>query len=330
MKNEVQKQSSPLDNLKREIFSPISTKGFQALLPKNFDVKQFAASLWLEVQNNDKLQLCINIIDLARDCANFGLLPNGLTGQCYLIPFYNKKKNAYEAKLIIGYKGYITKLEESGYTIECELVTKDEVDQGKFEEIRGSEVKIIHRPLRTGIRDRDSIALAYAIVRKEGLAPVISVLSKEEIEEMAKTEKWQKNGSKTRQLGNVWTQGQRQTDYGQMCLKTVIRNVAKKVNLAIANEMSAYEGKRDEGVMKDVTPSKTANIPKNLNFENGDDVTQEIPPQEELEKQNEANATKKTTGVNVEQPNPKDFQPPLSEEAKKEIIENEKNGGGDA
>ncbi len=148
-------QLSPLDNLKKEIFSPKVTKGFEALLPKNFDVRQFGASLWLEVQNNDKLQQCINIIDLARDCANFGLLPNGLAGQCYFIPFFNKKKNAYEAKLIIGYKGYITKLEEAGHTIECELVTKNELEQERFEELRGSEVKIIHRPFREGIRDKD-------------------------------------------------------------------------------------------------------------------------------------------------------------------------------
>jgi phage RecT family recombinase len=250
-------QLTKLDNIKRDLFNPKTTKGFEALLPKNFDVKQFSASLWLEIQNNSKLQECDNIIDLARDCANFGLLPNGLAGQCYFIPFGKK------AKLIIGYKGYITKLEEAGYTIECELVTKEEVEQDRFEEVRGSEVKIIHKPLRTGIRNKDNIALAYAIVRKKDLQPIITVLSVEEIEEIAKTEKWT-NGVKTRQLGNVWTQNQRQTDFGQMCLKTVIRNVAKKVNLAIANEMSAYEGKRDEE-MKDVTPKSDNFFENQLN-----------------------------------------------------------------
>ena len=79
-------QLTKLDNIKRELFSPKTSKGFEALLPKNFDVKQFSASLWLEVQNNPKLQACDNIIDLARDCANFGLLPNGLAGQCYFLP----------------------------------------------------------------------------------------------------------------------------------------------------------------------------------------------------------------------------------------------------
>ena len=83
---------TPLENLKREVFNPKVTKGFEALLPKNFDVQQFTASLWLEIQNNSKLQACDNIIDLARDCANFGLLPNGLAGQCYFIPYKNKAK----------------------------------------------------------------------------------------------------------------------------------------------------------------------------------------------------------------------------------------------
>ena len=147
--------------------------------------------------------------------------------------------------------------------------------------------------MRNCVRTRDNIALAYAIVRKQGLAPVISVLSKEEIEEIAKTEKWV-NGVKTRQLGNVWTQNQRATDYGQMCIKTVIRNVCKKVDLAIANEMSAYEGKRDEQIIKDVTPPSQ-------NFFQGQ--MEEIQNQKTQKEQDE--------------------KPPLTDEEKKEIEESE-------
>ena len=312
MKNE--NQLSQTDQFKLQVYGKESGKIFESLLPKNFDVQQFKASLFLEVKNNPKLLQCDNIIDLARDCANFGLLPNGLAGQCYFIPFGNK------AKLIIGYKGYITKLEQAGYTIECELVTNEEIEKGNFEEVRGSEIKIIHKPLRNCIRTRENIALAYAIVRKQGLAPVISVLSKEEIEEMAKTEKWV-NGSKTRQLGNVWTQNQRATDFGQMCIKTAIRNVAKKVDLAIANEMSAYEGKRDEQVMKDVTPSDNyyQKQVEELKAEKKQDVTQPAPPKE----------PETLTGVNATQPNPKDkpkeeVKAPLTDEEKEDIKE-----GGD-
>jgi recombination protein RecT len=269
-----------LDQTKNNIAK--AEKSLSAVLPKNFDVKKFMATLWMEVQKTPKLAECENLLEIARDVASFGLIVGGQAQQAYLIPFNKKFKdgNAWKSKmiaqLIIGYKGYITKLEEAGYTVEVEIVTKKELDEGRFEEIRGSETKIIHKPIREGIRDRDNIALAYCIIKGNGTSPVISVLSKEEIEEMAKTDQYNTTTKeKEKKLGNVWTQNQRLTDYGQMCIKTVIRNCVKKVNLRIANEMSAYEGEKEKEMI-DITPSKTADI-ESLKFENGESVGKLTP-----------------------------------------------------
>lgn len=256
------KELSIIDQAKKLIIN--NEKAFQAVLPKNFDVQKFIATFCLEVQKNDKLAQCTNLIEVARDVANFGLIIGGLANQAYLIPYWNSKKNCYVAQLIIGYRGYITKLEEAGYSVEVEIVTNEEVNTGCFQEIRGSKTEIIHRPIRKGIRDRENIALAYCIIKSSNGSQVISVLSKEEIEEMGKTEKWtgsKKEGNlkKERGLSDVWLNDDRTTDFGQQCMKTVIRNCAKKTNLRIANEMSAYEGQRDVEIMKDVSPSKTAN-----------------------------------------------------------------------
>ena len=235
-------------------------------MPKDFNVQKFIATFCLEVQKNPKLAQCTNLIEVARDVASFGLVIGGLANQAYLIPFDKKRKIGNEwtsettAQLIIGYRGYITKLEEAGYTVEAEIVTNEEIDKGCFQEIRGSETKIIHNPIRKGIRDRENIALAYCIIKGNNTAPVISVLSKEEIEEIGKTSKWV-DGKKEIRLSDVWLNKDRATDFGQQCIKTVIRNAVKKVNLRIANEMSAYEGQRDAEIMKNITPnqSKTAN-----------------------------------------------------------------------
>ena len=271
-----------LDQTKNSIFK--AEKSLSAVLPKNFDVKKFMATLWMEVQKTPKLAECENLLEIARDVASFGLIVGGQAQQAYLIPF-NKKfqdgntwKSRMVAQLIIGYKGYITKLEEAGYTVEVEIVTKKELEEGRFEEIRGSETKIIHKPIREGIRDRDNIALAYCIIKGNGTSPVISVLSKEEIEEMAKTDQYNTTTKKKeKKLGNVWIQNQRLTDYGQMCIKTVIRNCVKKVNLRIANEMSAYEGEKEKEMI-DITPSKTANI-ESLKFENGESLDKDSSSQ---------------------------------------------------
>ena len=255
---------------KKEIFA--NQKYFESVLPRNFDVNKFMATLSLEVQKNPKLGQCSNLIEVAKDVASFGLIIGGLANQSYLIPFNKKYKegNTWKSKiiaqLIIGYRGYITKLEEAGYTVEAEIVTKEEVEKGLFKELRGSETKIMHSPIRTGIRTRENIALAYCIIKHKENPPVISVLSKEEMEEMAKKEQYI-DEKKVKALGNVWQSKERSTDYGQMCIKTVIRNAVKKVNLQIANEMSNYEGKRDSEVVVEKQELKIINDLPKVDFE---------------------------------------------------------------
>ena len=262
---------------KKEIFA--NQKYFESVLPRNFDVNKFMATLSLEVQKNPKLGQCSNLIEVAKDVASFGLIIGGLANQSYLIPFNKKYKegNTWKSKiiaqLIIGYRGYITKLEEAGYTVEAEIVTKEEVEKGLFKELRGSETKIMHSPVRTGIRTRENIALAYCIIKHKENPPVISVLSKEEMEEMAKKEQYI-DEKKVKALGNVWQSKERSTDYGQMCIKTVIRNAVKKVNLQIANEMSNYEGKRDSEVVVEKQELKIINDLPKVDFEAEDEVVE--------------------------------------------------------
>lgn len=262
---------------KKEIFA--NQKYFESVLPRNFDVNKFMATLSLEVQKNPKLGQCSNLIEVAKDVASFGLIIGGLANQSYLIPFNKKYKegNTWKSKivaqLIIGYRGYITKLEEAGYTVEAEIVTKEEVEKGLFKELRGSETKIMHSPIRTGIRTRENIALAYCIIKHKENPPVISVLSKEEMEEMAKKEQYI-DEKKVKALGNVWQSKERSTDYGQMCIKTVIRNAVKKVNLQVANEMSNYEGKRDSEVVVEKQELKIINDLPKVDFEAEDEVVE--------------------------------------------------------
>ena len=262
---------------KKEIFA--NQKYFESVLPRNFDVNKFMATLSLEVQKNPKLGQCSNLIEVAKDVASFGLIIGGLANQSYLIPFNKKYKegNTWKykiiAQLIIGYRGYITKLEEAGYTVEAEIVTKEEVEKGLFKELRGSETKIMHSPIRTGIRTRENIALAYCIIKHKENPPVISVLSKEEMEEMAKKEQYI-DEKKVKALGNVWQSKERSTDYGQMCIKTVIRNAVKKVNLQIANEMSNYEGKRDSEIVVEKQELKIINDLPKVDFEAEDEVVE--------------------------------------------------------
>jgi phage RecT family recombinase len=196
------------------------------------DIDKFQSSLSSALTKNVKLQNCNNFIQLAHDVASFGLYPDTSAQHAHIIPFKNS------AKLIIGYRGYLKKLDEAGYFVDCELVTKTEIEEGRFKEIRGTTQQIIHEPIRSGIRDRNNIAAVYCIIRHKDPQSnylVSSVISIEEINEMVSKDK-----------GSVWSSQARKTDYGQMVLKTAIRNCVKKVALDSVNEMSNYEAKRDE------------------------------------------------------------------------------------
>ena len=240
-----------VQNYKKEAAYQIQKNetAFKNLLPKNFNVEKFKSALMIEIGNNPNLAKCNNFIQIVKDVASFGLMPSKLSGQAYIAPYYSKKKGCYEAQLMIGYKGYVVKLEEAGYTIEVELVTHQEVAEDRYREVRGTSTEIYHAPIRSGIRKEANIASAYAIARKKGVDPVITSFSIEEIKEKAKSDKWIKdvNGksTKVKELQNVWVSTDRSTDFGEMVKKTLIRDLAKKVNCTSANEMSSYEAKRD-------------------------------------------------------------------------------------
>lgn len=204
------------------------------------------STIALECSKNDLLANCskISLLQSGLDAANLGLIPNRLTGHAYLIPYKNKKD--YEAQLQIGYRGYVAKYEEAGYSVEAELVTNEEIENGRFEEERGTHSKIIHKPIRKGIRNETNIALGYAIARKEGREPLFIVMSLEEIVESAKTLKWDDSlKKKVPSLGNVWKSEDRETDFGQMCKKTLLKRLSSIVPIASVSAMANYEFERD-------------------------------------------------------------------------------------
>ena len=212
----------------------------------------------VECTKNPTLSKCtkISILQALLDAAHFGLVPNRQAGHAYPIPYRNKHTKQQEAQLIIGYKGYIKKFDEEGWNVEVELVSKKEVATERFVEVRGTRTEIMHRPLREEILTEKNIALAYAIAKKVGREPIPVVMTIDEILEAAKTQIWQdgENGEKgkyVKGMKGVWKSEDRETDFGQMCKKTVIRRLASVAPVETISLMHNYEGQRD---MKDVTP----------------------------------------------------------------------------
>ena len=69
-----------------------------------------------QLRTNERLQDCTpySIANAALEAAELKLEIDNVTGQCYLIPYYNRSKEAYECALQIGYKGLIELARRSG------------------------------------------------------------------------------------------------------------------------------------------------------------------------------------------------------------------------
>ncbi len=216
------------------------------------------------VAKDENLRNCSkeSILQAIIDAANFGLIPNKLSGHAYLIPYKG------EASLQIGYKGYVKKFDEEGWTVEVEAVTKQEIEQGYFKEVRGTTTLIEHYPMRDTIQTSENIAICYAIAKKLGREPIVAVMSIDTILEAAKTQVgWVKGQKGVKEMGlkGVWVSEDRETDFAEMCKKTVIRRLAKNCPIEVVNMMSAYEGERD--TLKDVTPKTTDSDPLRAKLE---------------------------------------------------------------
>jgi phage RecT family recombinase len=249
-------------------------KRLQQALPKHINIEEFTSNLFLEIYNNKLLQKCsfTSLLKVAIDAANFGLIPNSKRGHVWLIPYniYDKvsKTYIYEAQLQIGYKGYIKKLYDNGIIIESEIVTNEEIEKDRFEEVRGSNSSIMHKPIRKGIRTKEQIALAYAVAHINDKQKIIEVMSLEEIEESAKTDFFNtEKNKKERILRGVWC-SKRLTDYIEMLKKTTIKRVAKRCPIDIAQKMVNYEIEQENKII-DTTfqPKRRDSIDINNLFE---------------------------------------------------------------
>jgi len=169
-----------------------------------------------------KESILLAIIEMGQ----LGLEPGAL-GQCYLIPFYNKKKKTYEAVFMPGYRGLIKLARDSGAVtnITAEVV----YEHDEFDYRLGLKPMLHHKPILTDSdEERGEIKYFYAIAwAKEG-PEIFEVMSKEQVDGIRKRSK-------------AATQGPWVTDYIEMGRKTVIKRITKKLDLS--PELEAAIGK---------------------------------------------------------------------------------------
>lgn len=177
-----------------------------------------------EVRRVPELGRCSieSVMRCVLDLARLGLEPSPL-GLAYLVPFKG------EATLIIGYRGLLELARRSGKVKRIEAHVVHAADHFVCE--YGLNPKLEHVPSFTG--DRGEIVAAYMVAQLEGESVQVEVMTRAEIEAVRDRSRASKSGP--------W-----QTDFSEMCRKTVVRRGAKYLPLSAEDWSRALELDRED------------------------------------------------------------------------------------
>ena len=185
-------------------------------LPKHLDADRLARIVTTEVRRTPRLMGCtpVSFLGALMQSAQLGLEPGPL-GQCYFLPFRNKKAGTDEVQFIIGYRGYIDLARRSGQLVSIDAHVVYERDD--FDFAYGLEPKLHHRPSLGGDRGQPVAAYAVAVLRDGGHSFV--VLSVDEVEA-------RRSRSRSGEFG-PWV-----TDWDAMARKSAVRALAPYLPLS--------------------------------------------------------------------------------------------------
>lgn len=197
----------------------------QAYLAKlQGDPDRFRATVLQAISTTPALVNCTpkSIVLAALDAAQLGLEPTGILGGAWMVPYKNGETHVLEAKLIVGYRGYIDLIHRAGAvkSIEARVVYTGDA----FEVEYGTQKKIRHVPyflIGNEMGDRRAV---YWVAEMAGETQ-FDVLPMTEIEKARKSSKMADRGA--------WT-----TWYDEMAKKTAIRRAVKILAISV------YEARR--------------------------------------------------------------------------------------
>lgn len=238
----VKKSTSAIDFLNSESFK----KQLSMALPKFFDTDRFVRSAISDFRLNPALQECSvpSVLGFYMQAAMCGLEPSSVLGQCYPVPFNNRKTGAKECQFIIGYRGMASIARRSGEVLSIDAKIVHEKDT--FELVYGLDSNITHVPYLEG--DPGAMIGAYCIVKFKDGSHQFEYMPKYKIDEHRKRSKGGNYGP--------WV-----TDYEEMAKKTVFRSIFKWLPVSI--EAASVE-RADSNVVNYQPPLKGEDNPEDM------------------------------------------------------------------
>jgi recombination protein RecT len=208
-------ENLPVEKQKMESLKTLFEKckgNIAALLPKHLTPERIIKITLSAASRNPRLIECSgqSILKSILLCSEMGLEPSGALGGAHLVPYKNGKTGRYEAQAIPDYRGLMDLARRSG-----EITTIDSAcvyEKDFFEYEKGLNPKLIHKPSISG--ERGKIIGAYSVTKFKDGGYQVEFMTRDELDAV-------KNRSRASSSG-PW-----QTDFDQMCRKTVIRRNLK-------------------------------------------------------------------------------------------------------
>lgn len=203
---------------------------FEQALAGIMPVSRLIRTAMVAVERNDDLldqQICSrqSLFNTIMSSAVLGLEMDGVTGQCFPIPFKGK------AQLVIGYKGYNTLGARAGISITGEVVREGD----HFDYRLGSDAYIDHRP---ALGNKGRIIAAWSLAAANGRPPIPVVMGIDDILAI----KAKSPGAKRAQ--SPWNDPE--IGYPAMCSKTAKRRLARSTPLTVQTAPLMLAARMDE------------------------------------------------------------------------------------
>ena len=214
------KETAVAEKKPKTIFDVIQAgaKQFSTALPKHINSDRFVRIAITTIRQNPKLAQCSqeSLLGALMVSAQLGLEP-GTLGQCYLIPFENKRMGTVECQFQIGYKGLIELLRRSGQLSDIYSYTVYENDDFNIE--YGLSRTLTHKP---NFDERGEIKGFYAVAILKDGTKAFEYMTKEEI--VKHEEKYRKGSYKN----DVWNK-----NFEEMAQKTVVKKLLKWLPVSV-------------------------------------------------------------------------------------------------
>lgn len=220
---EVDKQSLAVAEKRRTVVQLLDKMKGQIAnaLPKFITADKMIRVAITAISRTPKLLECeqTSLIGAIITSSQLGLMPDGVLGEAYLIPFNNRKRKIMEVQFMIGYRGYVALALRSGQVKSIQARAVKQSDDFNYE--FGLQPKLEHKPKGNG----GEITHFYAVIHLMTGGSLFEVMTIDEVNFIRdKSVAYQ---YATDKKDTIWTK-----HYEEMGKKTVIRRLIKMAPLS--------------------------------------------------------------------------------------------------